>query len=216
MPYPTPNDPAVDAPDRPGRGWYLLSLALLLVGVAAFVASISTARQQLDAAEEQLQRFVVPGQVTLRFDEPGEHHLYYEKFGELDGERFDTYRKYDGRMPRVLVTMTGPRGEPVEVEPVITEEPHRHRAHIYGGGRGNSEFVFDVERPGDHTLVIEPDSPFDDRLLMAAGPADRRRADVRLARAVRRGGGPGVRLLRGGGDDAGDVHAAARAPDTPG
>lgn len=164
----------------PSRGWYGLAFALMLIGVAAFTASLNVARSEVAARIDAMQRFVAPGSTPLQFDRPGRYLIYYEKIGTLNGEDFDTTDRFP-ELPKMDFDVThDATGDYLEVERADDSE-----SQMFNHGRANSEFAFTLppehftadhsspEADGDavgYTLTATHENDIDDRLLIAVGP----------------------------------------------
>ncbi|MEM6459076.1 MAG: hypothetical protein AAF710_06765 [Planctomycetota bacterium] len=157
-----------DTPHRPSRGWYGLAFMLMLVGVAAFTASLQVARAQVDDAMGAMQRFVAPGSVALTFDRPGTYLVYYEKIGRFGGQDFDTTRVFAETPALDVDVQSDTSGEYLDVE---LAKYDRGESQMFNHGRANSEFVFDVAEPGAYTITAVHETPdLDEPVLLAVGP----------------------------------------------
>ena len=90
--------PASTAP--PGRIWYLVAIAIFLVGMAAMAAFLITRLMSMDSG---LTRFVVPGEQTLTL-EAGSYTIFHEPQGVIDGKIYVA----GGRPPRASVVDLAP------------------------------------------------------------------------------------------------------------
>jgi hypothetical protein len=170
-----------DRPDsarrRPSRGWYGIALVVMLVGVAAFVASVKVAQEKVADRLSQMQRFVAPGSTTLTFDRPGRYLVYYEKVGEFDGRSFDTTRVFRETPALDVDLRHDMTGEYVTVQQVKYEE---NQAQMFNAGRANSEFVFtlppesfaeDAAGSVGYTISAAHENPeITEDILLAVGP----------------------------------------------
>ncbi|MEO1236684.1 MAG: hypothetical protein AAFX76_07850 [Planctomycetota bacterium] len=153
---------------RPSRGWYGLAFVLMLVGVAAFTASLTVARAQVDETVGRMQRLVAPGQATLTIDRPGTYLVYYERIGEYRGEAFDTTAVFREAPALDLDVRDDATGEFLHVGQAKYE---KSQTQMFNNGRANSEFVFTVATPGDYTVTAaHKNEGLDDRVLLAVGP----------------------------------------------
>ncbi|MEM7625695.1 MAG: hypothetical protein AAF333_08705 [Planctomycetota bacterium] len=168
---PSPDDARI-----PSRGWYGLAFVLLLVGVAAFNASINVAKTRVTASLDQMQRFVAPGTVEIRLDQPGDYLIYYEKVGEFSGETFDTSERFP-ELPKMDVDVVQQGTDRY----LAVERAVDTGTQMYRDGAANSEFGFTVpaemispnadgENAALFTLTLTHENDIDDRLLMAVGP----------------------------------------------
>lgn len=178
-PDPTPAPPAAPPSPPPAerrvpsRGWYGLSFVLMIIGVAAFTASLNAARSEVANRLDAMQRFVVPGSVALHFDRPGRYLVYYEKIGAFDGEDFDTTAQFP-ELPKIdFDVLHNATGGFLNVERAEDTE-----SQMFNHGRANSEFAFTL--PPEHfntdsqtvpyTFTATHENEIDDRLLIAVGP----------------------------------------------
>ncbi|MEM9882884.1 MAG: hypothetical protein AAF800_08200 [Planctomycetota bacterium] len=153
---------------KPSRGWYGLAFVLMLVGVAAFTASLQVAQARVDDAMGAMQRFVAPGSASLTFDRPGTYLVYYEKIGRFEGEDFDTTRVFAETPALDVDVRHAQSGEYLDVD---LAKYDRGESQMFNHGRANSEFVFDVTEPGDYTITAAHETPdLDVPVLLAVGP----------------------------------------------
>ena len=144
---PAPTEPAKaddDAADdrKPSRGWYGLAFMVMLIGVAAFSASLNVAKQDVAQSLAAMQRLVVPGSTQLTLDKPGKYLIYYEKIGEFNGESFDTSERFP-ELPKLDVDIRqNATGQYLQVDRAADSE-----TQMFNHGRANSEFVFNVPTP---------------------------------------------------------------------
>lgn len=164
---------ATDTPERakPSRGWYGVAFVLLLIGVAAFTASLNVAKARVAVSLDQLQHFVAPGTAELQIDTPGDYLIYYEKIGEFDGKTFDTAERFP-ELPKMEVDVVHQATDRYLVVQRATDTG----TQMYRGGAANSEFGFTVtpELIADGNdvfkITLTHVNEIDDRLLMAVGP----------------------------------------------
>ena len=137
---------------------------LLLVGVSAFVASIGIARAEVQERLDKMVRVGMPGTTEVPLPGAGRYLVYYERTGELDGERFDTEDRFPA-LPKMNVDLYGPDGERVTLIRSSSTE-----AQMFNGGYASSEWEFESPGPGTYRLTATHDNPIDDRVLLAVGP----------------------------------------------
>ena len=148
----------------PSRGWYALAAVLLLVGLVAFAVSLGVARGQVQARLDQMIRVVVPGAAELELTRNGRHLVYYERVGDVDGERFDTRERFPA-LPKMNLDLYGPGGDRVPLTRSSDTE-----AQMFNGGLASSEWEFAAPGPGTYRLTAAHDNPIEDRVLLAVGP----------------------------------------------
>ncbi|MFI4862407.1 MAG: hypothetical protein ACIAXF_17210 [Phycisphaerales bacterium JB063] len=158
---------------RPSRGWYVLSLLILLVSLGVFVAAVLDGRRQAWSEIESMPRLVGPtasAGVELELHEPGEHVVYYENLGTFEGRSFDTPRHQvwtTPTTPAMVCTVTRVEdGEAVAVrllgqtgDDPAALDADRDTSVIYGradgtGRQGTGVWTFDVPEAGRYRVVL--------------------------------------------------------------
>ena len=162
-----PSDAPAAAPRRvPSRGWYGLAFVLLLVGLAAYIASLNVGRARAAALVEAFRTVTAPGEAVVTLDEPGPYTVFYEKVGTRGGERFDLREKFPV-LPKMNLTLTDPTtGREVAHQPVDS-----HAVYRTAGREGYSEWAFELDRPATlrvHTELVDAD-PGGQRFQLAFG-----------------------------------------------
>ncbi|MEO0514719.1 MAG: hypothetical protein AAF086_05420 [Planctomycetota bacterium] len=171
-------DPDAAAPrSKPSRGWYGLALVLMIIGVAAFVASLNVAQSQVAAAVNAMQRVVAPGSAEMTFDRPGDYLVYYEKVGTFNGEDFDTTAVFRETPALDIDLQHQATGEYLNVRQAKYD---KSESQMFNHGRANSEFVFTLPPehfvegnvlPVKYTVTASHENPdLDRRVLLAVGP----------------------------------------------
>lgn len=122
----------------PGRVWYLVAIAIFLVGMAAMAAFLITRLMSMDSG---LTRFVVPGEQTLTL-EPGSFTIFHEPQGVIDGKIYA-----GGSIEGLTVTVTGPDGSDV---PLTAASSGRYS---FSGHTGFSVFDFSAASPGQYVVA---------------------------------------------------------------
>ena len=164
MPEPEPTLSRRPPHRVPSRGWYGLAAVVLLIGAAAFAASLAVARAQVQERLAQMVRVVVPGASELELTRAGRHLVYYERVGEVGGERFDTRERF-AALPKMNVDLYAPGGARVPLTRSSATE-----AQMFNGGLARSEWEFQALGAGTYRLTAAHDNPIDDRVLLAVGP----------------------------------------------
>ena len=82
----------------PGRVWYVVAVALLVLGLTGTRYFITT---RFGTIEAKLTRFVVPGTVELTLEQPGSYTIYHEPNSVVDG-RYYAAETVDGLRIRVV------------------------------------------------------------------------------------------------------------------
>lgn len=171
MSTPEESSVSVATTRKPSRGWYGLAFVLLLVGTAAFTASLNVAKTRVAESMGRLQHFVAPGTASIEIDRAGDYLIYYEKVGSFEGRAFDTTARFP-ELPKMRVRV---RRVSVDNDLPI-ERAVNTGTQMYRGGAANSEFGFRVapewvaQGPETFEITLTHENDIDDRLLMAVGP----------------------------------------------
>lgn len=168
---------------KPSRGWYLLSLVLLVGSIAVFVSALRHKAAYLNDQIIPMPRFVAPtgdDAVVITVAKPGKQNIYYENLGELDGKAFNTPRR------QVWTTYQSPSmtckvwyietGDEIEVRlPGVNDQDKPSRTsedqivtYDLAGRQGHSAWVFDADRAGDYRIEIE----YVDAVLLEPGSVE--------------------------------------------
>lgn len=143
---------------EPSRGWYVLAVVLLAVGVAGFGWSFSRVRGQVAEARGAMQRVVAPpgGEVVLA--EPGEYTIYYENLGALGGEMFDTDRRLVWPVRGLVVLRCSVRhlgggggGEDQAVPVSVVEQVE---VYDFGSSQGHGVWKFQAAEAGRYRIEV--------------------------------------------------------------
>ena len=169
------SEPSTDSPAgpetpvrRPARGWYGIAFFVMLVGVAAFVASLNVARARVAESLSQMQRLVAPGHAELTFDHPGRYLVYYEKIGRFEQRDFDTTQVFREAPALDVDIERQETGEFLTVRQVRFED---NESQMFNHGQANSEFVFEVPAAGAYQITVAHENPdIDDEILLSVGP----------------------------------------------
>jgi hypothetical protein len=122
------------------RVWYVVAVALFLIGAAGAGALIWSALSGLDSG---MTRIVVPGSSVLALSRPGAYTIFHETNAVIDGRVYAS-RTIDGL--RVSVAEEpGAAAVPVTV-------PRMSSRYEYGGHTGVSVLAFEIARPGNYRL----------------------------------------------------------------
>lgn len=162
---------------KPSRGWYGLALVLMVIGVAAFVASLNVAQAKVDAALNSMQRVVANGSAEMVFEQPGDYLVYYEKIGTFNGEDFDTTGIFRETPALDIDLQHQASGEFLSVRQAKYE---KSESQMFNHGQANSEFVFTLPAehftdaaasPVKYTITATHENlELDHRVLLAVGP----------------------------------------------
>jgi uncharacterized membrane protein len=145
---------AIGPPRVPGLGWYALSGAVFLAGLA--LAAVLVWR--FVAAFEPATRFLAPGGAQVSIATPGNYVLWHEHRTVYQGRAFNLPSAMpDGTRYRVV----GPDGRPVAVEP--------HSGMTSEGSEGRSVSVanFHASLSGAYLVSVEGGG---EPRVMAVGP----------------------------------------------
>jgi hypothetical protein len=122
----------------PGRIWYLVALAIFLVGMAAMAAFLITRLMSMDSG---LTRFVMPGEQTLTL-EAGKFTIFHEPQSVVDGKIYS-----GGSLGGMTVTVAGPDGSDV---PLTAAGSGRYS---FSGHTGFAVFDFTAASPGPYVIA---------------------------------------------------------------
>jgi hypothetical protein len=122
----------------PGRIWYLVAVAIFLVGMAAMAAFLITRLMSMDSG---LTRFVVPGEETLTL-EPGKFTIFHEPQSVVDGKIYS-----GGSLGGMTITVAGPDGSDV---PLAAAGSGRYS---FSGHTGFAVFDFAAASAGKYVIA---------------------------------------------------------------
>ena len=126
----------------PRKFRYLIAIPMLVVGLAlALGVGFGAGHIRSDRAEG-FARFPVPGEFTLRVDRPAIYYVYSEGTACLD------FPNCHGALYPVTVTVTGPSGHAVHVEP--SQGP----VYMIGGMEGTGVARFDAATAGAYRIAV--------------------------------------------------------------
>jgi len=117
----------------------LLSLALL-IGLGGIVSFISIIYFGIRDINEHMQVVDMPGSQTLALQDVGTYNIFHELEA---GVSTGSYEDIQG----LVLTLTGPDGEPVTVEPQVGSF-----TYSWGGKEGYGIYHFNIDRPGEYQL----------------------------------------------------------------
>jgi hypothetical protein len=137
---------------RPGRGWYLVSLALFILGAIGGIAILFTVIFSSLAGGTQ---FLVPGSLVVTIKEPGKYILWYEHSTVFKGRRY-----FDSDEP--------PRGMGITVREIFSGKflpvsPSSAAAETAGQIKRKSVGSINFDTRGQY--VIEVTGEFPDRVF---------------------------------------------------
>lgn len=142
----------------PSRWWYLLAMAIALVGVAGMIAFMLP---RLLGMADALIQVVVPGDVELSLDEPGTYTIFHERHSVV-GDRLYVSENISGL--RVLVTALS-AGKEIPILPTAASQ-----TYSIGGRSGTSAFAFEISEPGRYRLVAAyEDGSTQPKVVLAIG-----------------------------------------------
>lgn len=154
---------------RPSRGWYVLSLAVLIGSLALFVSTLRAKATFLHDQLAPMPRFTAPtgdDGVVITLSQAGTQNIFYENLGSLDGNTYDTPRRQvwtTYQSPSMTCTITNVKtNETVEVrlpgQSALEEKSKVSEdqivAYNMAGMQGHSVWVFDAVEPGDYRIVL--------------------------------------------------------------
>lgn len=122
----------------PGRGWYLVALAIFFAG---FLAMGWVIYANVAGIGERLTRGVMPGTIEIQAAAPANYTIFHENPGLIDGA------VYSGGIAGLRIEVQGPRG-PVAVAPPTTSS-----RYSYSGRTGTAIFAFDAAEAGRYRIA---------------------------------------------------------------
>ncbi|MEX1181209.1 MAG: hypothetical protein WEB63_10440 [Cucumibacter sp.] len=125
----------------PGRKWYLVAIAVFLIGAAGAGLFLVPQVQEIQG---RLTRVVVPGEAILSLDAPGSYTIFHEAQSVVDGALFNA-GDISGLTVAVRVVSDN-RGIPL-AQPGVTA------SYTFGDRAGTSIFTFEIAEPGDYSLT---------------------------------------------------------------
>ena len=129
---------------RPSGWWYVVAAAIGIGGIGAAVAiGLATATKFADRIDEY-PRADVPGSESVTLAADG--YIVYHEFSGAGGETF-------GLDPSVDITITGPDGDPVDLDAYGGSATYSTSDH-----EGSALYTFTAEESGDYTVTTEGES----------------------------------------------------------
>ncbi len=119
---------------RPGWAWIVLTLAILVAGIAWLIYGVASVASTID----DLQRVPVPGHGTVSLTHSGGYTVYYEGFG-AQNNRFSFFQT---------------RVEPASPGAAVASLDHYGTSVTYniGSHQGRAIFSLRIRRPGRFTV----------------------------------------------------------------
>jgi hypothetical protein len=128
----------------PSRLWYAAAVGLLAVAAGLFYFAVNRANERFTEAFANMQRVVMPGEHTLRLDQPGQYHVYYERRSKVDGRAFNTAEQ----PPNLQLSLSRTNGQSIEITDA-TELGFYDRGVYTGTG----VWQFTIQQAGAYRLV---------------------------------------------------------------
>lgn len=129
---------------KPSGIWFWVGGGLIILAIVGSIMILGNTVLDLSDKVDDFERVSMPGSGTVEITGTGGFTLYHE-FSGASGEF--------GRSSALQVTMAGPDGQPVDLE-LYTGNVN----YDYGGHEGVALFSFQVDEPGQYTVVGEGDS----------------------------------------------------------
>ncbi len=129
----------------PGRIWYFVAAAVLVIGAAAAVAWVA---MQLPKLNDKLIQVVVPGEATLRLTEAGTYTIFHERTSVVDGRVYAS-----DSLSGLRISLRNERGERVSLS-----SPQMSSTYNFSGRSGVAVFTFEVAQPGAYRLSAAYDN----------------------------------------------------------
>ncbi|HVF52384.1 MAG TPA: hypothetical protein VNC78_02130 [Actinomycetota bacterium] len=144
---------------RPGAWWYLLAVAILLVGGGLSAMSIYNGVTGLGKG---LARVVVPGSGNVTLEEPGTYIVFHEYISNHEGRSFNTQSAR--ALPLNLEMRDRSTGEPVS----ITASAGNF-TYSLSGKAGESIAQFSITEPGEFDFFAAYADAEGPELVLAIG-----------------------------------------------
>ncbi len=122
---------------QPGIWYYGLAVLVIIIGFAAFAASIYSG---ISDAESGLLQMLAPGRSDMFLFEPGEYIVFYENNSYFSGKFYSTGEQISGLEVRVREKSTG--------LDLATYPANTSFTYSLGGRSGRSIMAFSIERAG--------------------------------------------------------------------
>ena len=129
-------EPTVQYANIPGRGWYAVAAAVMVAGIIAFVAFLTTRIYNLGG---DFERVVAPTETDLRF-EAGAYTIFHEQGGTANGVLIST-----GDISGMRIEIGAPGGGVA-----IPLTPNGSSRYSIGSRSGQSVFTFQISEPGTY------------------------------------------------------------------
>jgi hypothetical protein len=136
----------------PGRAWYLVSVAIVVVSIALFAYILSA---RLNALPDKLMHVVIPGQADLSLVQTGTYSIFHERQSVVDGQLL-----HSNDIGGLRVSVRSASAADVPLAP-----PGASAAYSIGSRAGVAIFEFEVREPGTYRLTAGYDG---DRALPRA------------------------------------------------
>jgi hypothetical protein len=126
---------------KPSGWWYGLAVAVamgsIIIAIIVFVQAIGDLVDHVD----EFQRVSLPGTATVTLRDTGGYTVYHEFSGASSDTVF---------APTVSVNITGPDGEPVELDTYDANV-----SYSWGGHEGVAVYSFRADKAGDYAVSAE-------------------------------------------------------------
>ena len=141
--------------------WYLIGVAIIIIGLAASISGAIHDVGSLVEAVGKVPRFAVPGSENITVTKPGTYVLYYEYKSVLDGEIFSTSDQTDVKCTaRRLQT-----GADIPIEPAALSAQYE-----VGGRAGKAIAQFNAPEAGTYVLSCAHPGNAGPRIVLAVAP----------------------------------------------
>jgi hypothetical protein len=123
----------------PSRGWYVVSVAIL---VGAIAGAIWFTVSRLGGMGTALVQVIVPGGATLELKQPGTYTIYHEGTSTVDGRIYAS-----PNISGLRVSVRSADGKDIAVK-----RPTTTANYNFSGRSGTSVLAFDIDAPGTYRL----------------------------------------------------------------
>ena len=128
----------------PSRAWYLVSVAIATVSIAAFAYFLSW---RLDALPGKLMHLVVPGQTDLDLVRTGTYSIFHERQSVFDGQLLSSHD-----IAGLRVSVRSASADDLPLAPAAASA-----TYSIGARAGVAIFEFEVREPGTYRLTADYD-----------------------------------------------------------
>ncbi len=142
----------------PGLWYYGLAILIIIIGFAAFAASIYSG---ISEAQSGLQQIAAPGEADLFLQGPGEYMIFYENNSYMDGRFYSTGEQISGLEIHVREKATGHN--------IATYPANTSFTYSLGSRSGRAMMAFNIERAGIYQFNASYSGRMGPEVVLAVG-----------------------------------------------